>query len=97
VIKALKWIAGLLGLLLGGAGTALWLRRKPAASAADAKRAAADASRRAEKARHDAQDLASLETRQDRTETKEQQDADDVDLGGMLDRLDAGARARPKR
>jgi hypothetical protein len=86
----------MLGLLLGAAGTAFWLRRKPAVSADDAKRAAADASRRAEKARHDAQDLASLETRQDRTETKEQQDADDVDLGGMLDRLDSGARDRPK-
>jgi hypothetical protein len=96
VIKALKCAVSLLGLLLCGAGAALWLRRKPTVSADDAKRAAVDASRRAEKARHDAQDLASLETRQDRTETKEQQDVDDVDLGGMLDRLDSGARARPK-
>jgi hypothetical protein len=88
VIKALKWLVGLLGLLLGVAGTAVWLRRKPAASAADAKRTAADASRRAEKTRQDTQDLASLETRQDRTETKEKIDATHHDLGDVFDRLD---------
>jgi hypothetical protein len=96
VIKVLKWAVGLLGLLLGAAGTALWLRRKPMISADAAKKTAADASRRAEKTRRDAQNLASLETRQDRTKTQERQDADDVDLGGMLDRLDASARSRPK-
>jgi hypothetical protein len=88
VIRALKWIGGLLGLLLGAAGTVLWLRRRPAVSATDAKRTAEDASRRARKARKDAQDLASLETRQDRMETQERIDAEHLDLDDVFDRLD---------
>jgi uncharacterized membrane protein len=88
VIRALKWIGGLLGFLLGAAGTVLWLRRRPAVSATDAKRAAEDASKRAREARKDAQDLASLKTRQDRMETQERIDAEHPDLGDVFDRLD---------
>jgi hypothetical protein len=88
VIRALKWIGGLLGLLLGAAGTVLWLRRRPAVSATSAKRAAEDASRKARKARRDAQNLASLKMRQDRMKTQERIDAEHPDLGDVFDRLD---------
>lgn len=97
MIKALRWIGGLLGLLLGAAGTVLWLRRKPSPSVADAKKEAVAASRRAAKTRQDSQDLAGLKTRQDRTETQEARNAGDDDLDDLLDSLDARARDRSKR
>lgn len=94
------WILGILGALAAAAGLLRVLLpsrgRTPAGASKDLGQAAQDAARRAEKAARDSQVIASLETRQDRTEAQEQRDADDADLGDMLDRLDAGAGNRRK-